>query len=87
MNGATPLHMAVALGKLSIVKQLLASGADQKYRLTQDSKHSFCLKAPILADDDIMQIDLFKGQSALDIAIARGYKEIINLLKNAEHQL
>jgi ankyrin repeat protein len=87
MTGATPLHMAVALGSLKIVKQLLISGADPKYRLTQNAKPSFSLKTPILKDNDIMWIDFSKGQSALDIAIERGYKEIITLLKNAEQQV
>ena len=87
LNGSTPLHLAAALGNLPIVRELIINGADQKYRLTQDSEQNFCLKAPALEDDDIIQINLSKGQSALDIAIAKKHKEIINLLKNAEHQL
>jgi ankyrin repeat protein len=80
-RGATPLHMAAARGNLSIVRELLRSGADPTVRLTRDSTPAFCLKAPILNDDDVMWINFSKGQSPLDIAMEGGHQEIIPLLK------
>ncbi len=84
MNGTAPLHLAAARGDFSIVSELIRCGANTNLKMKQNSRQRFCLKAPILTDNDIMHIDLLKEQTALDIARKRGDKKIINLLQNHE---
>lgn len=88
LNGATPLHLAAALGDISIVRTLIANGAKNKFKMNWDSAFTYCLKAPIIEDKDVLNITISKDQTPLDIARDRGHKEIVTLIANsAEHQL
>jgi len=79
MNGATPLHIAVASRNIPIVKFLVKNGAKLDVRMKQDSIFTIVLNAPILSDNDVINIEVYDGQSPLDIAEDNEYYEIIDL--------
>lgn len=80
MNGATPLHIAVASRNIPIVNFLIKNGAKSDIRTKQDAIFTIVLNSPILSDNDVEHIEVYEGQSPLDIAEDNEYYEIIDLL-------
>ena len=82
MNGSTPLHIAVAIENKELVEYLIGKEANIHIRMKEDFLFIRCIKAPILTDDDVTQVAIHKGQSPVDIARARRYKEILEILEH-----
>ncbi len=81
-NGATPLHIAVAIGNKDIVEHLLSSKANINVKMEADFPFARCIKAPILSDNDIVEIQIYMDQTPLDIAADMGFIDIWNLLED-----
>jgi ankyrin repeat protein len=80
INGATPLHIAVARRDIPIVKFLLKNGANPDVQMKQDAEFAIALNSPVLSNNDIEYIEVYEGQSPLDIAVQNEYDELIDLL-------
>jgi cytohesin len=88
--GRSPLHLAASLGKREAAEALVAKGAD--VQLKADAEGTTPLQeASKNGSKDIVQLLLAKGadasakdrqgKTALDLAQAKGYTEVANLLK------
>ena len=80
-NGATPLHIAVSIGSMDVVEYLLANGAKINIKMNHDFAFNRCIRAPILSDNDIEEIQIYIDQTPLDIAGDMGFIEISRLLE------
>ena len=81
-NGVTPLHIAVAIGNKHMVEYLLSNGAKTNVRMNSDFPFMKCINAPILSDNDIVEIQIYIDQTPLDIAGDMGFIEILDLLED-----
>jgi ankyrin repeat protein len=81
-NGATPLHIAVAIGSMDMVEYLLSNRAKINVKMNRDFPFKKCIKAPILSDNDIEEIQIYMDQTPLDIAADMAFIDIWDLLKD-----
>jgi len=93
-NGSTPLFLAVMAGNQQVVKELLASQAEQQVKITRGASGDTVLHAAVRKKDvDIAKIlvesgcpiDLqnAEGQTALHIAAYEGDEAMIKFLQTA----
>jgi ankyrin repeat protein len=64
-----------------MVEYLLSIGAEINARMTHDFAFRRCIKAPILSDNDIEEIQIYMDQTPLDIAGDMGFIEILGLFE------
>lgn len=90
--GWTPLHYAAFEGRASMVKFLLDNGADKNavapneytpLMLSVRNGHEDTAKALLYGDPDINYKTRSAGDSALKLAVKKGYEPVVILLKRA----
>jgi uncharacterized protein len=91
-EGWTPLHYAAFEGKTGMVRFLLESGADKNavapneytpLMLAVRNGHEDAAKALLYGDPDVNYRTRSSGDSALKLAVQKGYEPVVALLKRA----
>ena len=91
-SGWTPLHYAAFEGRAAMVRFLLESGADKNavapneftpLMLAVRNGHEEVTKALLYGDPEVNYKTRSTGDSALKLAVKKGYEPVVNLLKRA----
>ncbi len=91
-SGWTPLHYAAFEGRTEIVRLLLDKGADKNaiapneftpLMLAVRNGHEDTAKALLFGDPDVNYRTRSSGDSALKLALQKGYVPVVDLLKRA----
>lgn len=91
-EGWTPLHYAAFEGKTGMIRFLLDSGADKNavapneytaLMLAVRNGHEEAAKALLYGDPDVNYRTRSNGDSALKLAVQKGYEPVVALLKRA----
>ena len=90
--GWTPLHYAAFEGRVNMVKFLLDNGANKNaiapneytpLMLAVRNGHEEAAKALLYSDSDVNYKTRSAGDSALTLAVRKGYEPVVTLLKRA----
>jgi len=91
-SGWTPLHYAAFQGRAAMVKFLLEAGADKNavapneythLMLAVRNGHEEAARALLYGDPDVNYKTRSGGDTALKLAVQKGYEPVVSLLKRA----